>query len=1302
MLKRFNPFVRFMQELGQRGRSTRTSRLNLEHLEDRWVPVFTNPSITTMQQPATAVVGSTIADTATVAGGVSPTGTVTFSLYNNATASGTALFTDTEPLGVNEMATSKGYVATTTGTDYWVATYSGDTHNPGATSGPADEPVVITPASPSIKTTQQPATATVGTSISDIATVSGGDNPTGTVTFSLYNNASASGTPLYTDADEPLTSGVATAKGYTATATGTDYWVATYNGDSNNSPVTSGATDEPVVITTTSNPGISIVKLTDGVNDPNPNGSNVPQLVPGSTVTWTYLVTNTGNVPFPVADVVVTDNQPGVNPKPELNSSGFIVGDTNDNNILDPGETWTYIATGTVVNLSNPPPGVTTVPITSGGGSGGGGSYISNLLGPAADYAVVAPNGFSINGPGTINGNVASGNNTVITSPAVINGTVYYSGSVPSTNATITGGVQSANLSQVFSDAVNASTTAFALSPTQSYGNIMNSFTINGNGGTNVIDLTGINLSNGVLTLNGSASDIFILNVNGSINSSNSNIAISGGVIPSNVLINVSGSVTITGGGPNNFYGTILDPTGAVNVHDKLLTGELIGNTIVDTSGFSINSPPVPPPPPPPFAYQNTGTVTVKITGTTLTDSYVSNYVDAPSGASPQLAVAKVADSSTVVAGQLAGFTVTISNTGGTITDSGVTLSDLLPAGAGADINWTIDTSGTGLGSGTTPADFQITGSVGSQSLSLSPSFIVSLGDSLAPGQSISVHITGVTSSADSGSSLETALGAADTYAALFEGANNQTLQVQNSTIAGNLGVGGTGKAQINGNSGTISGALNFAAANTNQYQPPNSASNAPSSVNYGVTAVTTALNAVNSLSSSLANLGSSLTINGTQTIDESAGQLDTVGGVAYRVFNVTNYNVNNNQSVTIVGDGSGDPVVFDFSGNGGNNLGGSVILSGGLTDDQVLWNFTGNNPNVQLNNNPSTPPFQGIILVPNGQININNSTLDGRVFGGGQNNLQIQNSTIDAPLAGGTLVNTATVSATGVSAQLAASTVTVGTGGVVAQLATGSTSTAGVGVGEIIGSSQLHLGTITVAVDLPAGGPIAAEQAAIVNTLTNLNSELSALGVQLQEVSGSAATAAQVHIQFASTSAIGGQDQGVLGAYSPDGQITLISGWNWFYGSSATGISSNQYDFETVLTHELGHVLGLGENSNPSSAMSLYLSPGQVRRDLTTTDLTAIAQELGEVGVALGSTSPTSGPGGTSTAASYLPPSVQQSNSTSISAIASTINAPIDLEPISLQTIGAPTTKPSTGEGTVGTLENVSAVVGFWDFDLA
>jgi hypothetical protein len=217
------------------------------------VPLAT-PSISTTQQPASATVGTSIADQATVTGLADPSAadTVTFNLYSSATTqtSSTLLSTNTQTLSISGStgtATSAGYTATATGTDYWVATYNGDSNNSAVTSGTAAEPVVIKAATPTINTSQQPASATVGSSIADKATVSGGYGPTGTVTFDLYSNSTASGSPLFSDT-ESLSSGTATSKGYTATATGTDYWVATYNGDSNNSAVTSGTAAEPVVI----------------------------------------------------------------------------------------------------------------------------------------------------------------------------------------------------------------------------------------------------------------------------------------------------------------------------------------------------------------------------------------------------------------------------------------------------------------------------------------------------------------------------------------------------------------------------------------------------------------------------------------------------------------------------------------------------------------------------------------------------------------------------------------------------------------------------------------------------------------------------------------------------------------------------------------------------------------------------------------------------------------------------------------------------------------------------------------------
>src|SRR5205085_516958 len=120
-------------------------------------------------------------------------------------------------------------------------------NNNPVTSGAALEPVTINPASPAINTQQQPATATVGGTVADKATVTGGFNPTGTVTFRLFSNPTGTGTPLFTDT-EPLVGGMAVSAGFTTTATGTDFPAGSYSDHANNNPVSSGAALEPVTI----------------------------------------------------------------------------------------------------------------------------------------------------------------------------------------------------------------------------------------------------------------------------------------------------------------------------------------------------------------------------------------------------------------------------------------------------------------------------------------------------------------------------------------------------------------------------------------------------------------------------------------------------------------------------------------------------------------------------------------------------------------------------------------------------------------------------------------------------------------------------------------------------------------------------------------------------------------------------------------------------------------------------------------------------------------------------------------------
>ncbi len=154
----------------------------------------------------------------------------------------------------------------------------------------------VAKATPAIATAQQPASATAGTAVADQATVSGGFNPTGTVTFNLYGNPNCTSPPLFTDT-EPLTGGTAASAGFTATATGTvtDYWTATYNGDSSNNAVTSGCAAEPVTIiggtpNLTLSPG-GFIEDADGTNEYR-YSFQVPN---GSSKTTTFTITNSGS-----------------------------------------------------------------------------------------------------------------------------------------------------------------------------------------------------------------------------------------------------------------------------------------------------------------------------------------------------------------------------------------------------------------------------------------------------------------------------------------------------------------------------------------------------------------------------------------------------------------------------------------------------------------------------------------------------------------------------------------------------------------------------------------------------------------------------------------------------------------------------------------------------------------------------------------------------------------------------------------------------------------------------------------------
>jgi hypothetical protein len=139
----------------------------------------------------------------------------------------------------------------------------------------------------------------------------------------------------------------------------------------------------------------------------------------------------------------------------------------------------------------------------------------------------------------------------------------------------------------------------------------------------------------------------------------------------------------------------------------------------------------------------------------------------------------------------------------------------------------------------------------------------------------------------------------------------------------------------------------------------------------------------------------------------------------------------------------------------------------------------------------------------------------------------------------------------------------------------------------------------------------LADELARIQDAVNAVDAVTAPNGVTLEETTDP--TQATVTLDLATTSPVGGYADGILGCFDPSAsQITLIEGWNWYAGSDPGQIGAGQYDFETTVTHELGHALGLGESDDPTSAMFGTLATGTVMRTLTTADLNIPYDEAG------------------------------------------------------------------------------------------
>ncbi|WP_280822789.1 Ig-like domain repeat protein [Pseudaminobacter soli (ex Li et al. 2025)] len=220
-----------------------------------------SPTVSVSASNSNPSFGASVTFTATLAGGSSPTGSVTFkdgtTTLGTATVSGTTVTFTTSALAV--------------GAHSITAVYTGDTNNAAAASAAVS--VAVGKAVPAIILSASDSNPSPGTSVTFTATLSGGSSPTGTVTFN--DGATVLGTAIVSGTTATFTT--------SALGPGVHSISAIYAGDTNNATATYTA----VTVTV----GQAAPTITFSASDGNPSlGSSVTftaTLVGGSSPTGT-------------------------------------------------------------------------------------------------------------------------------------------------------------------------------------------------------------------------------------------------------------------------------------------------------------------------------------------------------------------------------------------------------------------------------------------------------------------------------------------------------------------------------------------------------------------------------------------------------------------------------------------------------------------------------------------------------------------------------------------------------------------------------------------------------------------------------------------------------------------------------------------------------------------------------------------------------------------------------------------------------------------------------------------------------
>jgi hypothetical protein len=328
------------------------------------------PAISTVATPASATVGAQITDVAQLTGGNNPTGTLTWTLYgpNDPTCAAAGAPTVTAQVSGNRSYTSPPISPTQSGTYHWVASYGGDANNNpvGGACNDANETVTLTgPTPPAISTVATPAGATVGAQLTDVAQLTGANNPTGTLTWTLYGpndpTCAAVGAPTVT---APVTGdGSYTSPPITPAAAGTYHWVASYGGDANNSAVRGSCNDanETVTLTSPPAPGFTLTKL-QAIDNSGQAFTTQPIIANvGQKIDYQVVVTNTGNTPLNLS-LIDTMCTAIAGPTGNLTGSTLAVGGTATwtcSHVVVAADFPTYV---NVAEVTGTPPGGSPLP----------------------------------------------------------------------------------------------------------------------------------------------------------------------------------------------------------------------------------------------------------------------------------------------------------------------------------------------------------------------------------------------------------------------------------------------------------------------------------------------------------------------------------------------------------------------------------------------------------------------------------------------------------------------------------------------------------------------------------------------------------------------------------------------------------------------------------------------------------------------------------------------------------------------------------------------------------------------------